>query len=499
MSSLWRHPTFGPIACLPEALRSEKVWKHFYRASEHWERLCGQDIAAMRAEAETLVGLLRAEHDTLPALEEGPRRRVEALLKRHHDTGYSPAYQAELALPETRWTAEIDASQRRKALTPGAVFVVVQFDTVGWVVTAFRPHPPTRGVEWDEADIRRHAAWYFRRQTGMDTSDLVRATAEHLQQSASVPIDSPRALWWLASAVGYGRLLARHAEVQAALPEAERVLRLVRPQDLDALRCALDWEGCLRHFAAALKDPRPEEAEDALAASEELLAVAEVVGAGAQAEAFLADAEPLIAWMPAERVDVGRHAAARCAAFGAVKHPVPHLWEAVEDAVLGAAMRAMTPIVHPAARWIDVLLPAEPRWKRWQQQVTARTQDLSTTVADWVRACMEDLQVLALAPTLGGAEAPAASWEVRGRPAPNAHPFRAFVVDAEHPEGHEVSAQFTPSDGYLWQMDAHDVGVLIVLVAGQRPIPGEDLESVLASVDGREDVIVETRVLSPPR
>lgn len=495
----WTHPSLGRIEPLPTSVRPAKVWKHFYSAAEHWERLCGLDVSAVRAQAEAALGIRRDHHDVLPNVGGERGRLGRRLCGQHHDLGYGPAYQTEMASPETVWTPEMDAQRRRRALTPGSVFVVVQVDRLAWVVTAYRPHPPIDGVEWGEDDLRRHGAWYFRKETGMDVMDLTRATAENLRRASSVPVDSVRALWWLASAVGYGRLLGDHVEVRAALPAAERALGEA-PADLrDALRCALDWEGCQRRLASALKEARSEDAEEALAAIEELLAVAEAVGAESQAEAFCSEAGALIAWLPAEWTHLGRQAAVRSAAFGISSRGVPRLWAIVEEAFLGASLRALVPAARPVARWTDALLPPAPRWLRWRERVAARTRDLSNAAAAWVRAGLEGIRVQPSAPTMGGGRTTSEPWEVRVHPPANAPNFRAFVVDEGHPDGCEITARFSASDGYLWQMESGDEGALIVLVAGRGPMPGADLEQVMAYTVDREDVFVDAREVSPPR
>ncbi|MDP2270500.1 MAG: hypothetical protein Q8K32_07175 [Archangium sp.] len=494
----WKHPSLGPVEPIPPKMRPAKVWKHFYDEAEHWERLCRQDVGPMRAEAEAIGGILRVDQDALPGMEGQRLRQGRDLLVRHHDAAYGPAYQTEMASSETVWTPGTDAQRRHKALTPRSVFVVVQLDQPNWVVTAFRPHPPTRGVEWDEVDLWRHGAWYFRRETGMKPESLVRATAENLQRVSSVAPRSVRDVWWLASAVGYGRLLVEHTEIRAALPAAESTLSAVDENLLAELRRSLDWDGCLRRLASALKDARSEDAEEVLAASEELLAVAGVVDVVAQADAFCAEAEALIAWVPAEWVHLFHHAAARCEALGTSEHLVHRLWAAVEGAAVGAAMREIAPVVQPATRLVDALIPIEPRWRRWRERAGAKALGVSAAVAEWVRTGLDGVRIGQPAPTMGGAGATTETWEVRGRPAPNAPHFRVFVVDEEHPNGCEVTEHFTVSDGYLWRMDAGDQGALVVLIAGRSPIPGVGLESVLANVAEREDVFVGTREVNPP-
>ena len=220
----WKHPRLGAIDLMPPGLRPKKVWQHFYDEAEYWDRLCDEDVAPFRGEAESIVGLRRQDRQALPRLDGARWHRARDLMVRHHDAFYALAYRAEMVAPETVWTPGMDAKHRHRALTPRSVFLVIQLDQPSWVVTAFRPHPDLRGVEWDEADLRRHAVWYFRKETGMNVEELTRTVAENLQRASSAPPGSVRDLWWLASAVGYGRLLGDHAAVRSHIDVAEGAL-----------------------------------------------------------------------------------------------------------------------------------------------------------------------------------------------------------------------------------------------------------------------------------
>lgn len=498
-ASSWVHPELGPIDPLPVKLRPKKVWKHFYLAEEHWERLCGQDVAAMRREGEAAIGATRAEHDELPSV--GPERedKARALLLRHHDVAYGPAYRVEMEAPGTAWTPAANDKRRYEALTPGSVFLVVQSDRPrSWVVTVFRPHPMTRGVEWDEAEIRRHGVRYFKRRTGMSIDDLARAAAEELSQVASVVPTTVPELWRLSSAVGYGRLLAGAPAVRSALPAGEQAVAGAGAALRSELARSLDWERGLRGVASGLQEERPEELEHALVAAEELLAIAPVVGAGAAAEAFCDRAERLLAWLPAEWSHLATSAAARCRWFDGEESLAGRLWSAVEGAAAGALLREVAPAVRPAATLVDAVLPVPAAWSRWRARASALGAEASAAVRRWAEGALSGLAVERLAPAMG---ARSAEWVVRGRPAAAGPRYRLFAVDADHPEGYEVTERFTASDGQLWQMTPEDEGVLFVLVAseGEQPLPGVGLAGVLGVAAARADVSVTLREISRPR
>jgi hypothetical protein len=489
----------GPIEPLPREMRPAKVWKHFYNQSQHWERICERDVASMRREAEAVVGIQRDHREVLPLMDRKRWARTRDLLGRHHDAAYAPAYQAEMSSPDALWTPTQDAQRRHQVLTPNAVFAVVQVDGWNWVVTAFRPLPPIWGLDWNEVNIRRYAADYFRKETGMHGDNLVRITAENLQRASTAVPRSAQDTWWLASAIGYGRLLVHHSEVANALAAAEAVLTISPAEVVAELARALDWDGCLRHLADALKDSRSEEAEAVLATAEELLVAASVIATETQADAFCAEAEALIAWLPAEWGHLLDRAASRREVLGSPDHPVYRLWSAVEDAAVGAEMRELPAAIRPVPRLADAVIAARPPWRRWRARVAQLALVAPTAVTDWVRSSLDGIHVARPAPVMGAAGTPSGSWDVLGRPAPEAPCFKLFVVDEANPEGHEVTEHFDPAGDKLWIIEPGDEAALIILVASLKPIGDGDLQSVLTEAGRRDDVFVGTKELSPPR
>lgn len=489
----WRHPRLGTIELLPPSRRPKKVWAHFYSVAEHWERLCGLDINPMRETTELIVGRRREDCDDIGWLD-GTTRWSEARTQmvRDHDVAYGPAYQAEMTSSETLWTQEMDASFRHKALTPRSVFIVVELNQPSWVVTAFRPHPQTWRVDWDEADLRRHAEWYFQRDTGMNLENLRPTVATNLRRSSGAVPGTARDLWWLASAVGYGRLLSRHAEVRAALSAGEQVLGAVREEVIAALRSSLDWEGCSRRLAAALTDVRSEELEAVLATSEELLAVAGTIGAELRAESFCADAEALIVWLPSEWAHLIEHAASRRDTFSDSESLVVRLWAAVEDAAIGAALREKEAAVRPAARLVDALISDRPGLVRRAQSFARGTW---SAVAGWVRDTLDAVTITRPAPALASAQSEAA-WELHGHAAKDAPQHRVFIVDDDYPNGVEVTHRIN-SDGKLWQFERSDERVWMIVVASKTVLPGTTLESLLDDAAHLEDAVIDARELQP--
>lgn len=492
----WAHPSLGPIDLIPRKLCPKKVWQHFYDPGEHWERVCAVDVAVMRRETEAIVGTARATARELPRLAGERWRRARDLLVAHHDGNYAPAYFSEMSSPETVWTSSVDGAHRHQALTPRSVFIVIQLDRPrSWVVTAFRPHPPVQDVEWDEAELRRHGGWYFRKETGVNVDDLAPAVAVNLRRVSSTP-STTKDLWWLASAVGYGRLLLHVPEVHDALAGAEAALSETPDSLLEELRRALDWQPLVERLADALKEARSEDLEVVLAEAEELLAVGAVVGAEPEAEAFCDEAEMLLPWLPAEWAHVADRARHRLRATAAQPSLVVRLWSAVEEAATAALAREMAPAVRPASRLVDALIPQQPRWSIWRDRIADLAERATAAATSWIDRSIDGLTIAPLAPTMGGSGVANDEWAVRGRPAPGAPHYRVFVVDEAHPDGWEVTEQFTDADGELWRLDANEQA-LVVIIAGERPLVGLGMAQVLNEASTRDDAVARARELQP--
>ena len=493
--STWTHPALGPIELIPPEHGPKKVWKHFYDVAEHWERICEQDVAAMRSAGEAVVGVRREDYYALPWMDAERWREGRALLLGHHDTAYAPTYLSEMASPETQWTEGMDRQHRHKALTPRSIFVVVQLDQPSWVVTAYRPHPLTTNVEWGERDLRRYAEEHFLKRTSMDIESLVQAAADNLERASSSVPTSVGEVWWLASAVGYGRMLSQHERVSVTLPAAESTLEATGEELRLELQNALDWGGSLDRIAAALKEDRPESLEDVLIASEEMLVVATALGIETRIEEFLAEAEVLLSWSPPEWTSVGDMATQRGRSFGDSCAQALRLWEAIENAAIGAVLRRSEPAFRPEASLVDVLLPNPGLLER----LTAMPAYLTGYASEWLRTTLDNITVTAPAPAMGGEHTGVKDRVVKGGPAPNAPHFRVFIVDEENRAGYEITGEFKEPDSELWCIDQTDVQALIVIIGAPHPLPGLALESLLSHAESREDTFVAVEHLIPPR
>jgi|GEM_PF-4958647 len=500
MITSWEHERLGEIEQLPKNLRPHKVWKHFYYKEEHWERICKYDVESMRTVAEDIVGIFRHGHEDLPWISRKQWYAVKKLLQRHHDDAYSDIYLLEMASPNTWWSPDMDKRHRHQALTPRSVFIVVQLDQpASWIVTAFRPHPKTKNVKWTEDEFRRTGEEHFLRVTKMNKNDFASVIARNILQATTIAPESVKDLWWLASAIGYGRMLTTNAEVSSALVKAEQLLGGVSEELKDDFKEILDWDGCLDDISSGLKDDYPEDFEHALSDSEELLAIANAIGAAKEAEAFMNSAEGLIAWIPGEWNHLLDHASARIKMFEASDSLVLRLWGAVEESVIGATMRETEPVVRPEASLVDQIIPSDSLYTRWINRTAKFAGDITTEIGQFVNSSINAFDVGLPAPMMGNGMHTNKFFEVRVSPEEDAYQCRVFVINEKYPDGYELTDRYTKEYDYLCRMNVNYEYVLIILIASERSIEGDTLESILNIDTQKEDIVVKTRKISPPK
>jgi len=483
------------------SLQPKKVWKHFYAPDEHWERIASADPVPLRRAAEDIVGRTREEASELPRVSPDAWGRVRAVLADHHEAAYGPAYFDAVRDPESCWSLRMGRGQRHVGYSPRGVYFVVQLDRpASWVMTAYRPHPPIIGVDSSEAGYLRAAEAKFAKETGMDSRDAAGDVVARLEEASRTAPANLEDLWWLAAAVGHGRFHAEDPAVVRSLSAAERRLAEVERRLADALRRSLDWSAVLQGIRSGVKDVNPFDLETALHDAEDLLVVASVMGAVAEAEAFLEQAETLLGWIPAEWVELGDVAARRAAAVGGADHVAGRLWIHAEEAALGAALRDGPASVRPAARLVDALVPAVLPW----DSILLRIALIGAGMAAERRACRERwastrAAVALTAPKMGASGDEQDLWDVRLTVQDSDREFvRVFVVDAAHPEGHEDTEFSERKDEPLWRLEGREDRALIVVVASDSRIEGTTLDEVLSEAERRRDIIVTTKEVSPP-
>lgn len=490
----WRHPELGEIGLIPEKLAPKKLWRHFYDPRERWHALCDADVVGMRLEVEALVGVARDKSTQLPTVEPERWRALKPLFLRHHQDAYGPTYLREMALADACWTPEMDGQLRHCVLTPNAVFGVVQLDHfLSWVVTAYRPLPRSGNVELGEDEIRPYAENYYLRKTSIGVEGFTNRVVLELRRCVEVPQEL-NGLWWLASAVGQGRLLREREEVRVVLEPAERLLAAVEPGLVKELASGLEWEELEDEFVSALKEDRPEDFEAWLADVESVLAVADALGAVAETKAFLEQTERLIPWVPLEWAHLLDMAQSRLDGFEAGAS-VTRLWGAVAEALVSASLRAGEPTIRPVARLVDRLIPAKP------ESLIGRIEAVADRVGGWLQGALDSairgLRVEAPVPQMGGDDEPRVVAEVLGGTLDGLPHVRVFVIDEQYPAGVEVTESARESGAPLWQFEREDESAWVVVVAGEEPAHGGDLSALVEEAEHREDVGIAARELQP--
>ena len=100
---------------------------------------------------------------------------------------------------------------------------------------------------------------------------------------------------------------------------------------------------------------------------------------------------------------------------------------------------------------------------------------------------------------MGGAKSTTNPWSVVGNLAPGARRLRAFAVDAEYPDGYEVTNWTVKLGAALWQLERPGQDVVIVLVSADGALPDGPLSELLNDARDRDDVVVATRRFTRPR
>ncbi|MCK6505658.1 hypothetical protein L6R53_20050 [Myxococcota bacterium] len=486
----WSHPELGRIEAMHRRNQAEHVWRHLYNPAERWEDLAPLDPRVLAQEA-TAAGC-----PPFNATKAHPpfRRPVQRLLQVHHDRAYGPAYTAELEAEGTRWAVKLADPSRWVARTPAAVIVVVGRNAPCRVVTAYRPLPPLRLVVWTEADFSAQADYVFEKETGM-AADPTTRLARELLRVAQAGAGTPRDAWWLALAIGRARAtVALDPGIREPLERAEVALAAGIEVTRQRILGTLSSDDMLDRLAVGLKDEDPGAAELALSDLEDALLVLETLELDAAAEGLLGRASDLLAWLPAGFSVLGAQAVLRRRALGDRGAAVA-LCSAVEEGLLGAQLRASEPAWRPAASLVDSLLPIPG--------LRDRVADLARRGAATIRSMLDQqlatFEVRVPAPVMGQDMARGRPWSLVGQVSPSGGWLRAFVVDAKHPEGYDVTDQAQAPGVSIWEFEQPGQEALVVLVTAAAELPGDGLASVLDAAEARPDVVVAIRRFSRPR
>ncbi len=456
-------PPWGQVHPIQNSGRATHTWQHLYHLGQRWDELVGADIRVLRHEAEqcSCPPPPGEERRHLPKV----ARSCRALLERHHDGYYGPAYLRELAHEGIRTGRQHD-SQRLLCCTPRGVLISVGLAPPISVLTAFRPDLPLKSSTGTDEEYFQAA--YQRWGRGVRTmsspgtwkAEVLRALAVARQRPPTQPAEA----WALSWAIGHGRALsAREPEVAAPLQEAERLLEQHQRQLVQLLEEDLRVAPLLAGLESSLEAVLPEEAQDQLLALEDVLVVAEVLGFEKHVQHILTEVSRLASHWPPAMAGFDELARQRLSVSGGA---ASSLWQAV----LTAASRM------PAVRLPEVL-------QTWIERIDEARALLGRDAAELVEHFGMTHVQLAPQVVLGHA-APAFDVHVEGG-CPHDWRLRLFIVDALHPRGEPLhEGEDYRRDGERWVFDgwrleeAEVPALLIALAAPSLPEPAS-LEQLL--------------------
>jgi len=359
------------------------------------------------------------------------------------------------------------------------------------VITAFRPHPETKNVSFDEDDMQKYGQDYFEKKVIMCDSKYTTSLQQNLQKVTTVP-ETVQELWRLTSVLGYARgrseLLTEFSRVERLFQQTSQALKV-------ELRNALDWSSLESRLVEAIKELDSEELEDVLIKAEELLITGERLGERSAIDDFLKETQHLLPWLTIESAHVSKLARQRLLALGTCSEYATQLWSAVEDALNVVIMRADEATIRPMSTIAQTLFPEESFWHPILLKLKEIVNPISARCATWVNECSQMLEILPLSPVMGHAEMREEIFGVYGKlgATPPTH-YKVFVVSADAPNGYDVTEFFMSSDALLWKTKNQEE-VLVVIIAAEAPLEVQNLSELDQLTTQRGDLAWSTRVL----
>ena len=476
-------PPWGNVHPLQNGERATHVWQHLYNPEERWEALVGRDIHTLRSESErcgcppfasaqSRMGLSREEVAS-PCL---------ALLERHHDEYYGPAYLSELASKGTLSGRQLKKPQRLWCCTPRGVLVSVGLHPPISVLTALRPDPTRSNFSGSDADYYREARRRWMKGVHMAVPGAWKA--EVLQEltaaSKTTPTQESEA-WSLAWAIGYARVLAAaNPELRVPLQAAEAHLEYHRARVEQLLEGALRVKPLLSGLEASLHAGHSDEAQDRLFALEDILVVAEVLGFTHHIQHILADVSRMVAPAPLALTGFEPLAQQRLEVSGPAAQ---QLWRTVLEASARVPVRVLSAVFDP---WL------------------ARLEEVGNRLVQGFAQAREHFEVRALVEPLPVLGRPSEQFKVRleGH-CPPGWRLRLFLVDTAHPEGEPL-----PETDYLreeehwsfdnWRLDGPEDAALVIVLAAPTFPELPSLAEALNAVASIPDARVANVFLIPP-
>lgn len=463
----WNHPELGDIGEMREREQELKGWKHLYDPLERWEQLIGVSAETLHSQARA-NGCGEWRRPLQGEWHPGLSRSCRRCLFRHHDQLWRDAYGEALLDPRSRigrdrfWTGNPVV-----LASPRGVWLVLRLNGER-VFNAFRPHPPGRGVDWEEEDFAAEADRRFERNTGASMRDR----SQLLQRQLKRPVDA----WHLALAVAAAQLDPQPADAEALRDAIARLGALPRSVREEALPA----RGDLLDALEAVLDERNEELEDTtnvVLAMEDALVATEVLLGEGEAIQLQEALEGLVAWAPEAWLGLQPVVEARAQETAGAAQS---WWRTVGETLSALELGGVQPIHVPDSP-LARLLTAPPWWERLTKKFSSLAHGLVEPVALGI-----DVGVA----QLGSDDE---LWEVTGPELPAG--VQLFVVDAKNPDGDPVTEDLVEK-GPFWQLEVPGQEAYVVWIEGVSPCP--DLVSALEQASRSPGARVQVALVSRP-
>ncbi|MCA9525343.1 MAG: hypothetical protein KC549_03470 [Myxococcales bacterium] len=263
----------------------------------------------------------------------------------------------------------------------------------------------------------------------------------------------------LAIAVGEGRASGLPAE---QLARAQVALAGCAPDTMARCIQAMDVDGLVASLEADIEAGGEDEFHFGLTSAEDFLLAISVLSPG-DLPIAVKRLEALCRLIPLTWESIREWIEQRIAEAG--PQPALQLWKAVQVRFTQAPWRSL-----------------------WDTVAAARERFTET-----LEALLDQVALKAPAKVMGG---PARPWALEASPSPMT--ARAFIVDADYPEGYEVTRQISQG-GDIWELEHSGQEVCLVVVDSIGPLVGARLAEVLAEVGQRSDASISWRFFTRPK
>lgn len=448
----WMHPELGEVAELSDKAKPLKAWNHVLKVSEDWAALTGVAHAAAVSLADQAECPSWGRHEGR-VLPRGWPTTCFCCLHALHDDVWRSVYGREL-METTKLGNQRRNPKRRMLSTPRGCIIVVQ---QGCIISVYRPHPPGLNVPFSEQDFIEQADYVLDKNTGARTMTA--------QQALRRALDHPTPVWHVSLALGHARATGGWTE-----EECQRVQQRLKRVPAAVKASLVPSAELFDSLEAAQDETDSSELEPVVDGLADWLVVTELLHGNTSARAILEHAAALVtlappAWLALQPLVTDRAAEARGVAAD---------WWVELDEMLGALRLAEVPAVHLAEATLAQKVAAEPVWAAMWAPLQA----------------LEARAIQATRPTLAARVAELGSDSATGVTATGPLPdgARVFMVDAEHPEGEELTDEWE-ADEVIWELDHPDVPTWLVTVYGG--VPGTTLAAVLEAAAADPNARVE--------